>query len=60
MDGFASKVMCSLAFLGGGLLAANADAAGAIDLNSTDPATGTSTDSLLSSVQVESTQPTHY
>jgi hypothetical protein len=43
MDGFASKVMCSLAFLGGGLLAANADAAGTIALNSTDPATGTST-----------------
>jgi hypothetical protein len=53
MDGFASKVMCSLAFLGGGLLAADADAASTIDLNSTDPATGTSTDSAQFGVQVQ-------
>jgi hypothetical protein len=52
MDGFASKVMCSLAFLGGGLLAANAAAAGTIDRNSTDPATGTSTDNPQLGVQV--------
>jgi hypothetical protein len=52
MDGFASKVMCSLAFLGGGSLAANAAAACTIDLNSTDPATGTSTDNLQLGVQL--------
>jgi hypothetical protein len=52
MDGFASKVMCSLAFLGGGLLAANAAAAGAIERTSTDPAPGTSTDNPQLGVQV--------
>ena len=32
MDDFASKVRCSLAFMGGSLLAANAYPAGTIDL----------------------------